>query len=64
MPSLIDILLYLVIIGAAVIIIGGLLYVIIHMAYKIRGVNAAEKDIQDRINNNRDYMRKELSHHV
>ena len=64
MPSLIDILLYLVIIGAAVIIIGGLLYGIIRTIHKIRGLNDTEQDIQDRINNNRDYMRKELSRHV
>jgi len=64
MEALIDTLLYLVIIGAVVIIIGGLLYGIIRMIHKIRGINAAEQDIQDRINNNRDYMRKEMSRHV
>jgi len=64
MSALIDALLYIVIIGTAVIIIGGLLYGIIRMIHKIRGINAAEQDIQDRINNNRDYMRKEMSRHV
>jgi hypothetical protein len=64
MEILFDILLYLIIIGTAIIIIGGLLYGIIHMANKIRRLNAAEQDIQDRINNNRDYMRKEMSRHV
>jgi len=64
MEALFDMLLYIVIIGTAAIIIGGLLYGIIHMANKIRRLNAAEQDIQDRINSNRDYMRKELSRHV
>ena len=63
MSALIDTLLYLVIIGAVVIIIGGLLYGIIRMIHKIRGINTAEQ-IQDRINSNRKYMRKEMSRHV
>jgi hypothetical protein len=64
MSALIDALLYIVIIGTAAIIIGGLLYGIIRMIHKIRGVNTAEQDIQDRINSNRDYMRKEMPRNV
>ena len=64
MEYLFDMLLYIVIIGTAAIIIGALLYGIIRMMHKIRGVNTTEQDIQDRINSNRKYMRKEMSRHV
>ncbi|MCK9576929.1 MAG: hypothetical protein M0R51_13580 [Clostridia bacterium] len=64
MEVLFDVLLYLIIIGTAAIIISALLYGIICMLHKIRGVNTAEQDIQDRINSNRKYMRKEMSRHV
>ena len=64
METLIDILLYIVIIGTAVMIISALLYGISHIVHKIRGINTAEQDIQDRINSNRKYMRKEMSRYV
>jgi len=64
MKVLFDVLLYFIIIGAAVGIIGALLYGIIRMVHKIRRINAMEQNIQYRIDNNRDYMRKEMSRHV
>ena len=64
MSALIDVLLYIVIIGTAVMINSALLYGISHIVHKIRGINTAEQDIQDRINSNRKYMRKEMSRYV
>lgn len=59
MQSLIDVLIYLIIIGGAVAIIGSLVYGIIRLGGKIRRIN---RTADYRVIANRQYMRKRLGH--
>jgi S-adenosylmethionine:diacylglycerol 3-amino-3-carboxypropyl transferase len=61
MSALIDALLYIVIIGTAVMIISALLYGISHIVHKIHGLNDTEQDKHNRIHSNRKYMRAHIT---